>query len=166
MILLSKEEKSEKAQPEADPPLAEKQNPHHFALQSGGGKALCYIFLTFVACGPLGPCSISNSTSCPSSKVLKPSPWMSPWWTNASVPSSAVMNPNPFESLNHFTLPLAIRWLLPYAALLSCRDHARAKVGSVVSAQQGLSSAFTKTHVVRMRLQTNPAAFRDVPHGL
>src|SRR5229473_2758336 len=35
---------------------------------------------------------------------------MAVWWTNTSLPPpSGVMKPNPFESLNHFTLPVAIR---------------------------------------------------------
>src|SRR5438105_6812043 len=32
------------------------------------------------------------------------------WWTNRSLsPSSGVMNPKPFGSLNHFTVPVAIK---------------------------------------------------------
>jgi hypothetical protein len=37
---------------------------------------LSYNFTTFAACGPLLPWTISNSTFCPSSSVLKPSDWI------------------------------------------------------------------------------------------
>jgi len=63
------------------------------------------IFVTFEACGPLGPWVISNSTRSPSASDLKPSPEMALKWTNTSGPPSWEMNPYPFASLNHFTLP-------------------------------------------------------------
>jgi hypothetical protein len=31
---------------------------------------------TFAACGPLLPCTTSNSTRCPSSRLLNPEPWI------------------------------------------------------------------------------------------
>src|SRR5712691_349845 len=65
---------------------------------------------TFAACGPLGPCCSSNSTFSPSARLRKPSDWMAVWWTKTSFPPpSGVMNPKPFASLNHFTVPVAIR---------------------------------------------------------
>jgi len=40
---------------------------------------------------------------------LKPSPAIALWCTNRSLPpSSGVIKPYPFESLNHFTVPVAI----------------------------------------------------------
>jgi hypothetical protein len=37
------------------------------------------------------------------------------WWTNRSLPDpSGEMNPYPFESLNHFTVPVAIEKHLLY----------------------------------------------------
>src|SRR5437763_1224253 len=41
---------------------------------------------TCSACGPLGPCVISNSTAWFSSRLLYPSPWMAEKWTNTSSP--------------------------------------------------------------------------------
>src|SRR5579872_4252929 len=65
--------------------------------------------LTDVACGPLGPSSVSNSTFAPSGSDLNPSPPIALKCTNTSLPPSAgVMNPNPLASLNHFTVPVAI----------------------------------------------------------
>ena len=41
----------------------------------GEGATATYDFKTLAACGPLAPCTISNSTFSPSFSVLKPSPW-------------------------------------------------------------------------------------------
>src|SRR5258708_8578791 len=65
---------------------------------------------TFCACRPFGPFTTSNSTFCPSAKVRKPSALIAVWWQNtSSPPPSCVMKPKPFVSLNHFTVPVAIR---------------------------------------------------------
>src|ERR671915_2516159 len=65
---------------------------------------------TFAASGPFAPSRDSNSTRLPSARLLKPSPAIELWCTNRSfVPSSGVMNPYPLLSLNHFTVPLAIK---------------------------------------------------------
>src|SRR5437764_579458 len=65
---------------------------------------------TFVACGPFSPSAVSNSTFAPSGRDLNPSPEIALWWTKRSLPdpSSGEMNPYPFESLNHFTVPVAM----------------------------------------------------------
>src|SRR5699024_798056 len=63
---------------------------------------------TLAACGPRSPSTISNSTSWPSSSVLKPSAVIAEKCTNTSSPSSRSMNPNPFSALNHLTLPVII----------------------------------------------------------
>src|SRR4029453_6444194 len=65
---------------------------------------------TLVACGPLSPGASSNSTFAPSDSDLKPSPEIDVWWTKRSLSDpSGEMNPYPFESLNHFTVPVAIK---------------------------------------------------------
>ena len=71
-------------------------------------SSICYNFTTLAACGPLAPSVISNSTFCPSSRVLKPSVWMAVKCTNTSSPPSLSINPNPFSALNHFTLPVIV----------------------------------------------------------
>src|ERR1700742_897993 len=74
------------------------------------------------ACGPLGPCSTSNSTLAPSVSDLKPSLVTELKWTNTSLlPSLGVMKPNPFASLNHLTVPVAIE------KHLLCLTHERAE---------------------------------------
>src|SRR5581483_5579915 len=65
---------------------------------------------TFCACSPFGPFTTSNSTFWPSARVRKPSALIAVWWQNtSSPPPSCVMKPKPFVSLNHFTVPVAIR---------------------------------------------------------
>lgn len=79
-----------------------------FTPSWGHHKWLTYILTTLVACGPLGPSTISKLTSWPSRKVLKPSSWIAEKWTKISLPPfSCSMKPNPLASLNHFTLPVA-----------------------------------------------------------
>src|SRR5688572_10335761 len=56
---------------------------------------------------------MSNSTACPSERLLNPGIEIAEWWTKTSLePSYGVMKPKPFASLNHFTLPLAMCTLL------------------------------------------------------
>src|SRR5687767_3996755 len=70
--------------------------------------------LTSEAWGPLAPSVTSYSTFAPSASDLKPSPWMLLKWTKTSFePSSGVMKPYPFSSLNHLTVPVAMRSHLP-----------------------------------------------------
>src|SRR6266852_3851928 len=72
--------------------------------------------LTVLAWGPFGPSSVSNSTFAPSGSDLNPSPPTALKWTKTSLlPSAGVMNPKPFESLNHFTVPVAIEITPPSA---------------------------------------------------
>src|SRR5437667_3649083 len=54
----------------------------------------------------MSPSSTSNSPTCPSASVLKPSIWMAEKCTNTSSPPSCSMKPYPLASLNHFTFPL------------------------------------------------------------
>ena len=62
------------------------------------------------ACLPLGPCVTSNWTFWPSLRVLKPFMLIAEKWANkSSPPSSGVMKPKPLESLNHLTVPVAIK---------------------------------------------------------
>src|SRR5438874_13331596 len=91
------------------------------AARAGVRRApdLSYAFscTTFFASGPLSPSAASNSTFAPSLSDLKPSPAIDVWWTNKSLPSSSgEMNPYPLESLNHLTVPVAIKkhLLLPF----------------------------------------------------
>src|SRR5918996_1999533 len=63
---------------------------------------------TFAACSPFSPVRISNSTSCPSDRVLNPSIAIAEKCTNTSSPLSCSMKPYPLASLNHLTFPLAI----------------------------------------------------------
>src|SRR5262249_26317039 len=72
-------------------------------------------FWTFVACSPLGPLTISNSTSSPSVRVLKPAPWIAEKWTKMSLPPSRAINPYPLRSSNHLTEPLGMHFLRTYA---------------------------------------------------
>lgn len=61
------------------------------------------------ACLPFGPVVISKETRWFSFRDLKPSALMAEKWAKtSSPPSSGVMNPKPLESLNHFTVPVAI----------------------------------------------------------
>src|SRR6185437_15742848 len=63
----------------------------------------------FAACRPLGPVVTSKLTRWPSLSVLKPCPWIAEKWAKRSLPpSSGVTKPKPLESLNHFTVPVAI----------------------------------------------------------
>jgi hypothetical protein len=72
-----------------------------------------YNLWTFEACLPLGPSVTSKLTFHPSFKDLKPSIFMAEKCTNKSSPlSSGVMKPNPLVSLNHFTVPVAIKKFL------------------------------------------------------
>src|SRR6266513_3803073 len=90
---------------------------------SGGATRMAwgrYTRTTFMACSPLSPVFTSNSTTCPSASVLKPSIWMAEKCTNTSSPPSCSMKPYPLASLNHFTFPLAIR-------SASCRVPRRAQ---------------------------------------
>src|SRR4029078_335521 len=65
---------------------------------------------TLVASGPLEPSRSSNETRAPSTSDLKPSPAMLLWCTNRSLePSSGLMKPYPLLSLNHLTVPFAIK---------------------------------------------------------
>src|SRR5918911_2511832 len=65
---------------------------------------------TLFASGPFAPSAESNCTCAPSVSDLNPSPTIDEWWTNTSLPPSAgAMKPYPFESLNHFTVPVAIQ---------------------------------------------------------
>src|SRR5262249_16959551 len=67
--------------------------------------------------GPFSPSAASNSTFAPSLSDLNPSPAIDVWCTNKSLPSSSgAMNPYPLESLNHLTVPVAIKkhLLLPF----------------------------------------------------
>src|SRR6266480_6966580 len=76
---------------------------------SGGATRMAwgrYTRTTFVAWSPLSPCFTSNSTTCPSASVLKPSIWIDEKCTNTSSPPSCSMKPYPLASLNHFTFPL------------------------------------------------------------
>src|SRR6516164_7732926 len=67
----------------------------------------------FAACLPFGPGFTSKLTFWPSWRVLKPWAWISEKCAKrSSLPSSGVMNPKPFASLNHFTVPVAIFWVL------------------------------------------------------
>src|SRR6266850_6928369 len=68
-----------------------------------------YCLRTFCACSPFGPFTISNSTLSPSASERNPSAWMAVWWTNTSSPPSCEMKPNPLLSLNHFTVPCAMK---------------------------------------------------------
>ena len=62
------------------------------------------------ACLPLGPCVTSNWTFWPSLRVLKPFIWIAEKCANkSSPPSSGVIKPKPLESLNHLTVPVAIK---------------------------------------------------------
>jgi hypothetical protein len=65
-------------------------------------------FTTSIACKPFFPWAISNSTSSPSRRTLKPSCLIDEKCTNKSSPPSWEINPNPFCSLNHLTRPLGI----------------------------------------------------------
>src|SRR5207237_6217636 len=59
-----------------------------------------------------GPCVTSKETFWPSLRVLKPCIWIAEKCAKrSSLPSSGVMNPYPFASLNHFTVPVAMRLL-------------------------------------------------------
>src|SRR4051812_19623447 len=80
----------------------------------------------FCACRPLGPRFTSNSTFWPSFSVLKPLISMAVWCAKRSSPPSAgVMKPKPLESLNHFTVPVAIYLSLKlYRRDKSGRDYA------------------------------------------
>jgi hypothetical protein len=60
---------------------------------------------TLAACGPLVPCTTSNSTLWPSSRVLYPVPVIALKWTKTSGPPSTAMKPYPFSWLYHFTVP-------------------------------------------------------------
>ena len=65
---------------------------------------------TFFASGPFAPSAPSKSTFAPSASVLKPSPPIALWWTKTSLPpASGVINPYPFASLNHLTIPVAMK---------------------------------------------------------
>src|SRR5439155_11037332 len=66
---------------------------------------------TLTALGPRSLDSDSNSTLVPSARV---DPSVMPLWcTKRSLPpSSAVMKPYRFSSLNHFTVPVAMCWVL------------------------------------------------------
>src|SRR3954451_2248143 len=69
----------------------------------------------FEACLPLGPCVTSNETFCPSLRVLKPFIWIAEKCANkSSPPSSGVIKPKPLESLNHLTVPVAIKSVFLY----------------------------------------------------
>src|SRR6185436_18236741 len=73
---------------------------------------LAYAAWMLDACLPLGPCVTSKETFWPSLRVLKPCIWIAEKCAKrSSLPSSGVMNPYPFASLNHFTVPVAIRLL-------------------------------------------------------
>src|SRR6185295_6597498 len=81
-----------------------------------GRPSCCYLarcraqtFWMLEACFPLGPCTTSKLTFCPSFSVLNPDMLMAEKWAKrSSLPSSGVMNPYPFASLNHFTVPVAM----------------------------------------------------------
>src|SRR2546421_9820058 len=63
----------------------------------------------FAAAGPFWPCVTSNETFWPSFSDLKPVPWIELWWANKSLPPpSGMLKPKPLESLNHFTVPVAM----------------------------------------------------------
>jgi hypothetical protein len=63
----------------------------------------------FEACFPFGPWVTSKLTFWPSLSVLNPDMLIAEKCANkSSLPSSGVIKPNPFESLNHFTVPVAI----------------------------------------------------------
>src|SRR5262249_11609223 len=69
---------------------------------------------TLVASGPFEPSRCSNDTRAPSTSDLKPSPAMLLWCTNRSFePSSGLMKPYPLLSLNHLTVPFAMKKHLP-----------------------------------------------------
>src|SRR5215470_15349035 len=62
------------------------------------------------ACLPFGPVVTSNETFCPSLSDLKPCMLIAEKCANrSSPPPSGVIKPKPFASLNHFTVPVAIR---------------------------------------------------------
>src|SRR6185312_16268478 len=66
--------------------------------------------ITSEACMPLGPCTISNRTRWPSFRLRNPCARIAEKCTKTSAPPpSGVMNPKPLASLNHLTVPTAIR---------------------------------------------------------
>jgi hypothetical protein len=76
---------------------------------------------------PFEPSRSSYSTGAPSARLLKPSPAMLLWCTKRSfVPWSGVMNPYPLLSLNHLTVPLAMKKHLPYRRQERVRKAQRA----------------------------------------
>src|SRR5687768_3388919 len=63
----------------------------------------------FEACLPFGPVVTSKETRWFSCSDLKPLDWIAEKCANrSSPPSSGVIKPKPLESLNHFTIPVAI----------------------------------------------------------
>jgi len=65
---------------------------------------------TFAACGPWGLAAARTPPSRPRRGCGSPPPGWRYGGTNTSLPPpSGVMNPKPFASLNHFTVPVAIR---------------------------------------------------------
>jgi len=79
-----------------------------------GTSLVNYFLMTLIALRPFGPFSTSKLTESPSARDLNPLPWMEEWWTKTSLPSSLVIKPKPLESLNHFTVPVVIIYLLTH----------------------------------------------------
>src|SRR3990170_7259714 len=75
---------------------------------------------------PLLPAVTSKETFCPSVSVLNPGMLIAEKCAKrSSPPSVGVMKPKPLESLNHFTVPVAITDFLQLtAATRSGRDEA------------------------------------------
>src|SRR5690242_12844254 len=63
---------------------------------------------TFLADGPLAPCSMSKVTVSASFSDLNPCDWIAEKWTKTSFCPSTLMKPKPFAALNHFTLPVVL----------------------------------------------------------
>src|SRR5664279_1358026 len=63
----------------------------------------------FAACGPFGPCVVSNDTRSPSFSERKPLELIAEKCANTSAePSSGAMKPKPLSPLNHLTVPVAM----------------------------------------------------------
>ena len=113
-----------------------------------------YRFITFAAWSPFGPSTMSNSTSSPSVKDLKPSAWIAEKCTNTSSPPSCSMKPKPLASLNHFTRPSATANSPPFYLELNVQANQKRQGPGILILAASLFSTAQETETTSFNIAT------------
>ena len=106
---------------------------------------------TFLARGPFGPSTTSNSTESPSRRSLIPSPKIADWWKKDSFPAESLINPKPLSTLSVRIVPAR---RIPHCQWRSNETSPQAPADTFVS-------LIVRDVVLSREVQRSPAAERD-----